>query len=85
MAQIFCPFCGAKNEESAAKCFICEKPFPWVGWSGSKSAGGHDMIAGGRVRVEEGGVAMEKAAVRIKDRLLKSLGVETSSPKALVA
>jgi len=52
---------------------------------GSKSAGGHDMIAGGRVRVEEGGVAMEKAAVRIKDRLLKSLGVETSNPKALVA
>ena len=52
---------------------------------GSKSAGGHDMIAGGRVRVEEGGVAMEKAAVRIKDRLLKSLGVESSNPKALVA
>jgi nanoRNase/pAp phosphatase (c-di-AMP/oligoRNAs hydrolase) len=52
---------------------------------GSKSAGGHDMIAGGRIRVEEGGVAMEKAAVRIKDRLLKSLGVDTSSPKALVA
>ena len=37
MAQIFCPFCGAKNEESAAKCFICEKPFPWVGWSAGKS------------------------------------------------
>jgi nanoRNase/pAp phosphatase (c-di-AMP/oligoRNAs hydrolase) len=52
---------------------------------GSKSAGGHDMIAGGRVRVEEGGVAMEKVAVRIKDRLLKTLGVETSNPKVLVA
>ena len=52
---------------------------------GSKSAGGHDMIAGGRIRVEEGGVAMEKAAVRIKDRLLKALGVETSNPKQLVA
>src|SRR5207253_6191867 len=37
MAQIFCPFCGAKNEESAAKCFVCEKNFPWVGWSGGKS------------------------------------------------
>jgi len=35
MAQIFCQFCGAKNEESAAKCFVCEKSFPWVGWSGA--------------------------------------------------
>lgn len=52
---------------------------------GSKSAGGHDMIAGGRVRVDEGGVAMEKTAVRIKDRLLKALGVEGSSPHSLVA
>ncbi len=52
---------------------------------GSKSAGGHDMIAGGRVRVAEGGVAMEKAAVRIKDRLLKALGVESCTPKTLVA
>jgi len=40
MAQIFCPFCGTKNEESAAKCFVCEKQFPWVGWSGSKQASG---------------------------------------------
>ena len=52
---------------------------------GAKSAGGHDMIAGGRIRVDEGGVAMEKTAVRIKDRLLKSLGVDTSNPKPLVA
>jgi len=52
---------------------------------GSKSAGGHDMIAGGRIRVEEGGVAMEKTAVRIKDRLLKSLSVDNSNPKPLVA
>jgi hypothetical protein len=52
---------------------------------GAKSAGGHDMIAGGRVRVDEGGVAMEKTAVRIKDRLIKSLGVDASNPKPLVA
>lgn len=52
---------------------------------GSRSAGGHDMIAGGRVRVGEGGVAMEKAAVRIKDRLLKALGVESCNPRTLVA
>jgi nanoRNase/pAp phosphatase (c-di-AMP/oligoRNAs hydrolase) len=52
---------------------------------GAKSAGGHDMIAGGRIRVDEGGVAMEKTAVGIKDRLLKSLGVKASNPRPLVA
>jgi nanoRNase/pAp phosphatase (c-di-AMP/oligoRNAs hydrolase) len=51
---------------------------------GSKSAGGHDMIAGGRVRVESGGVALEKTAVRIKERLLKALGVAGSRARALV-
>lgn len=40
MAQIFCPFCGTKNEESAAKCFVCEKQFPWVGWAGAKQSNG---------------------------------------------
>lgn len=52
---------------------------------GSKSAGGHDMIAGGRIRVEEGGIALEKTAVRIKDRLLRALGVETCKAKTLVS
>ncbi|MBI3245562.1 MAG: DHH family phosphoesterase [Deltaproteobacteria bacterium] len=51
---------------------------------GSKSAGGHDMIAGGRIKVSERGVAAEKAAVRIKDRLLKALGVDASSAEDLV-
>lgn len=51
---------------------------------GSKSAGGHDMIAGGRIKVSERGVATEKAAVRIKDRLLKALGVAASSAEDLV-
>ncbi len=51
---------------------------------GSKSAGGHDMIAGGRVRVEEGGIAPQKAAVRIKERLLKALGVEACQARSLV-
>ncbi len=49
---------------------------------GSKSAGGHDMIAGGRIRVEEGGVAMEKAAVRIKDRLLEGARRRDFEPEA---
>jgi nanoRNase/pAp phosphatase (c-di-AMP/oligoRNAs hydrolase) len=52
---------------------------------GSKSAGGHDMIAGGRVRVAEGGVAAEKIAVRIKDRLLKALAVDSTSARGLVS
>src|SRR5947199_9925142 len=51
---------------------------------GSKSAGGHDMIAGGRIKVAEKGVGVEKAAVRIKYRLLKAVGVDTSSARDLV-
>ena len=51
---------------------------------GSKSAGGHDMIAGGRIKVMEKGVGVEKAAVRIKDRLLKAVGVDASSARDLV-
>ena len=42
------------------------------------------MIAGGRIKVSERGVATEKAAVRIKDRLLKALGVDASSAEDLV-
>ena len=52
---------------------------------GSRSAGGHDMIAGGRVRVEEGGIAAEKIAVKIKDRLLKSLSIEGATGRPLVS
>jgi hypothetical protein len=51
---------------------------------GSKSAGGHDMIAGGRIKVTEKGIGVEKAAVRIKDRLLKAIGVDASSARDLV-
>lgn len=51
---------------------------------GSHHAGGHDMIAGGRIKVEEGGVASEKAAVRIKERLLDELGVGDCSAQDLV-
>ncbi len=51
---------------------------------GSKSAGGHDMIAGGRIKVTEKGIGREKAAVRIKDRLLKAIGVDASSARDLV-
>ena len=51
---------------------------------GSRSAGGHDMIAGGRVSVEGSGLEREKVAVRIKERLLRRLGLESSEGRALV-
>ena len=51
---------------------------------GSSSAGGHDMIAGGRVAVTAKGVGVEKAAVRIKDRLLKVLRITTAPAIDLV-
>lgn len=51
---------------------------------GAKSAGGHDTMAGGRVTVGEEGLAFEKAAVRVKDRLLKTLGVEETTGATLV-
>jgi nanoRNase/pAp phosphatase (c-di-AMP/oligoRNAs hydrolase) len=51
---------------------------------GSKSAGGHDMIAGGRIKVTEKGVGVEKTAVRVKERLLKTLGVDASPGQELV-
>ncbi len=51
---------------------------------GGKLAGGHDMMAGGRVRVEEAGLGFEKAAMRVKDRLLKTLGNEDLTGGTLV-
>jgi len=69
MAQIFCPFCGAKNEESAAKCFVCEKNFPWVGWSGGSKSNGPQRPRSGPQR------AMTQAqsgpvSARLGDRLI---------------
>jgi len=51
---------------------------------GSTSAGGHDMIAGGRITVATKGVGVEKAAVKIKDRLLRVLGVSSAAAYDLV-
>ncbi len=51
---------------------------------GSHSAGGHDQIAGGRIRVGEGAVAHEKAGVRIKERLLGILGARNCAASNLV-
>ena len=73
MAQIFCPFCGAKNDESAAKCFICEKPFPWVGWSGasSKSAGQQQRPRSGPQRTMNTAQSQSApATARLGDRLI---------------
>jgi nanoRNase/pAp phosphatase (c-di-AMP/oligoRNAs hydrolase) len=51
---------------------------------GSRSAGGHDMIAGGKLRIEGNGLEREKAAVRIKERFLRRVGVEAAEPRDLV-
>jgi nanoRNase/pAp phosphatase (c-di-AMP/oligoRNAs hydrolase) len=51
---------------------------------GSDHAGGHDMIAGGRVEIGDNAVLLEKAAVAIKERLLKSLDVFNCTAMDLV-
>lgn len=51
---------------------------------GSKSAGGHDMIAGGRVRLDGNGLEREKMAVRVKERFLSRLELTGASRQALV-
>jgi nanoRNase/pAp phosphatase (c-di-AMP/oligoRNAs hydrolase) len=43
---------------------------------GSKVAGGHDMIAGGRLQIGDDPAALERAAAMVRDRLLAALGVE---------
>jgi nanoRNase/pAp phosphatase (c-di-AMP/oligoRNAs hydrolase) len=51
---------------------------------GSRSAGGHDMIAGGKLRIDGNGLEREKAAVRVKERFLRRVGVESAEPRDLV-
>jgi nanoRNase/pAp phosphatase (c-di-AMP/oligoRNAs hydrolase) len=51
---------------------------------GSRSAGGHDMIAGGRLAVGEDPAAHERAAAMVRDRLLGALGVDPACGRPLV-
>jgi len=51
---------------------------------GSRSAGGHDMIAGGRLSVGEDPAARERAAAMVRDRLLGALGVDPAVGQPLV-
>ena len=51
---------------------------------GSRSAGGHDMIAGGRLYVGEDPAAHERVAAMVRDRLLGALGVDPACGRALV-
>ncbi len=51
---------------------------------GSKSAGGHDMIAGGRLLVGEDPAAREQAAAMVRDRFLAALGIDPASGQPLV-
>jgi nanoRNase/pAp phosphatase (c-di-AMP/oligoRNAs hydrolase) len=52
---------------------------------GSKVAGGHDMIAGGRLQIGDDPAALERAAAMVRDRLLAALGVDAVSGQPLVA
>jgi nanoRNase/pAp phosphatase (c-di-AMP/oligoRNAs hydrolase) len=51
---------------------------------GSRSAGGHDMIAGGRIAVGSDPAAKERASAMVRDRLLAALGVDAASAQPLV-
>ena len=51
---------------------------------GSKVAGGHDMIAGGRIPVGDDPAAHEHAAAMVRDRLLAELGVDPVCGQPLV-
>jgi nanoRNase/pAp phosphatase (c-di-AMP/oligoRNAs hydrolase) len=52
---------------------------------GSKSAGGHDMIAGGRIAVGDDPARHEQAAIEVRERLLRALGVDPTRGEPLVA
>jgi nanoRNase/pAp phosphatase (c-di-AMP/oligoRNAs hydrolase) len=50
---------------------------------GSEHAGGHDMIAGGRVRLRSPGEPWRSAADRIKERLLEAVGAAGTTGEPL--
>jgi nanoRNase/pAp phosphatase (c-di-AMP/oligoRNAs hydrolase) len=52
---------------------------------GSRSAGGHDMIAGGRIQVGDDPEAQARAASMVLERLLAALGVDPASGQPLVS
>jgi nanoRNase/pAp phosphatase (c-di-AMP/oligoRNAs hydrolase) len=52
---------------------------------GAKSAGGHDMIAGGRLAIGDDPAARERAAAMVRDRLLAALGVDGAAGSPLVS
>src|SRR3989449_2369260 len=51
---------------------------------GSKSAGGHDQIAGGRIPVPEDPAARERIASTVRQRFLDAVGVQDGSGRPLV-
>jgi nanoRNase/pAp phosphatase (c-di-AMP/oligoRNAs hydrolase) len=51
---------------------------------GSKSAGGHDMIAGGRIHIGDDPALRERAVAAVRDRLLRALAVDPTGGEPLV-
>ncbi|MCI4348534.1 MAG: DHHA1 domain-containing protein, partial [Thermoplasmata archaeon] len=52
---------------------------------GSKSAGGHDMIAGGRIHAGDDPAARDRATAMVRDRLLAALRIDPESGQPLVS
>jgi len=51
---------------------------------GSHHAGGHDQIAGGRMRVENGAGSWERAAERVTQRILQELAIPAATAAELL-
>jgi len=51
---------------------------------GARSAGGHDMIAGGRVPLPDDPPGRERMALAVRDRVLRTLGGARAKAQPLV-
>lgn len=63
---MFCPFCGAKNNDGQAKCFVCEKKFPWA--NGGSAPPGRSRS--GPMRAMSGSGGAGAVTARLGDRLI---------------
>src|SRR5712692_5997502 len=63
---MFCPFCGAKNEDAQTKCFVCEKKFPWL--NGGSSGPAQQRSRSGPQRSM--GTSSGPVTARLGDRLI---------------
>jgi uncharacterized RDD family membrane protein YckC len=67
--SIFCPFCGAKNDEDQTQCFVCEKKFPWVN-SGAAAPGQRSRSGASRSLSAASAASTGPVTARLGDRLI---------------